>query len=184
MIAQVGLSILPGAATGFLAQFLAGVLSDSLVKTLAVRNGGIYEAEFRLFLMMPQALLSVIGFVGYGMSIQHGKPLWVVLLFHSFVTCSVPFGSLASLAYIVDSMPTLSQEALVATSVAKSIFVLLFASFINGWLETYGAQRVFVILGSLNLVVASLTVPLYIYGKLLRSWTSRSAMNTTTVSAP
>ena len=166
--------MLPGAASGLLAQFLAGLLSDFLAKSLARRNRGIYESEFRLWLMVPQAIFSFSGFLGFGISIQHGKPLWLVLLFYSMVTFSVPFGSLASLTYLVDSLPDHCPEALVSTVVVKSGFVLLFATFINGWLDRFGVERVFVVLGALNLFISLTTIPFYIWGKVMRMRTHRS----------
>lgn len=165
--------MLPGAATGLVGQMLAGYVSDHLVRKLAQRNKGIYEAEFRLLNMIPQTLFSFIGFCGFGVSVSQGRPLWLVLSFFSCVTFSVPFGSLASLTYLVDSVHR-QQEALVATILFKSFFVLIFSSVINGSITKYGVQRVFITLGILNLAISSCTLPFYIFGKVFRGAIAQS----------
>lgn len=172
--AQIGLTVLPGAATGILGQVLSGVLSDYVAQKLARKSNGVYEAEFRLLLMIPQTIFAVVGFCGFGITVSRGQPLWIVLLFFSCVTFSVPFGSLASLTYLVDSVQR-AQEALVATILFKSIFVLAFASVINGAITYYGVRSVFITLGLLNLAISCFTIPFYIFGKIVRGRIARSS---------
>ena len=41
------------------------------------------------------------------------------------------------------------------------------------WYENQGPLKVFSIIGTTHILVMSLTIPMYIYGKRARSWTAR-----------
>lgn len=56
-----------GAIVGFV---LCGLLSDSSAKWLTKRNKGVYEPEFRIWLVVPQLLLGGIGLYGFGWTAQ------------------------------------------------------------------------------------------------------------------
>lgn len=46
--------------------------------------------------------------------------------------------------------------------------------FVEGWLADAGALAVFNILGACFLAVCGLTVPLWVFGKRIRSWIARN----------
>jgi hypothetical protein len=45
---------------------------------------------------------------------------------------------------------------------------------IAGWLQTDGPLKVFSVIGTTHVLVISLTIPMYIFGKRARSWTARN----------
>lgn len=147
-----------------------------MIKKMMQRNRGQYEPEYRLLLMIPQTIFSVIGILGFGISVEHGKPLWIVLIFYACVAFSSPFGHLASIGYLVDAMPDLNQEALVSAMFVRSILTIVFASSINGWLDRFGTQRVFIAFGIFSFFISTLTIPFYILGKHCRAWISNVAV--------
>jgi MFS family permease len=171
---QIGLTALPGALVGLVGQLLGGLASDHLVKRMTRANADLCEPEFRLVLMIPQAIFSTIGFIGFGWTVACGMPLWLVLSFYASVSFSVAFGALSSMTYLMDSMPsiTLVQPAIVSVLLFRSYFNLLLASKMNGWLQHYGAKRVFIALGLANLAISLGTIPFYIYGKKMRFWST------------
>lgn len=58
-----------GAFIGSLLGFvIAGVLSDWSAKYMTRKNGGIYEPEFRLVLVIPQLVFGSIGLFGFGVT--------------------------------------------------------------------------------------------------------------------
>ena len=72
-VSAVGLvSISPLVAS--LLGFVAGPLNDWAVKKLARWNKGIYEPEFRLCLNFLTLILGVIGFFGFGGTLQNKDP--------------------------------------------------------------------------------------------------------------
>lgn len=177
---QIGLTVLPAAVTSLIAHFISGYISDWLVTGLTRRNNGVYEPEFRLLLMIPQAIFSTAGFFVYGYTTGHGLPLWSALSGLALVSLSSPFGSMASFGYVVDTLEKVNQEAIVAVIAVKSIFQLLLADVINGWVQRQGSEQVFFILGAVNLLVSLCTIPFYVYGKILRhkisSWSKLESL--------
>ena len=59
-----------GALLGFA---LAGVLSDSSARWLTRKNGGIYEPEFRMVIVIPMLIIGCAGL--YGSQLLQG--VWV-----------------------------------------------------------------------------------------------------------
>jgi hypothetical protein len=47
---------------------------------------------------------------------------------------------------------------------------------IANWLQDEGPLRVFSIMGGTHVAVTALTIPMYVYGKRLRSWTARNKL--------
>jgi hypothetical protein len=47
---------------------------------------------------------------------------------------------------------------------------------IANWLQSQGPLRVFGIMGGTHAAVTLLAIPVYIYGKRMRSWTARNSL--------
>jgi hypothetical protein len=97
-----------GAFLGALGGFLvAGGLSDISAKWLTRMNGGVYEPEFRLFLVIPQLVFGVMGLYGFGITIDGmflGQYGWAVpLMFFGFEVAGMVIGAVAGSLYIVDA---------------------------------------------------------------------------------
>jgi len=91
-----------GAVLGFL---VAGGLSDWSAKLLTRLNGGIYEPEFRIVLVIPQLLFGCTGLYGFGITsatIDNYSWFWPVFFFGLEVMGMV-IGAVASALYIVDA---------------------------------------------------------------------------------
>jgi MFS family permease len=91
-----------GALLGFL---VAGGLSDWSAKFLTRLNGGIYEPEFRIILVLPQLIFGCTGLYGFGITsasiVKYGW-FWPVFFFGLEVMGMV-IGAVASALYIVDA---------------------------------------------------------------------------------
>lgn len=100
-----------GAILGFL---LAGALADWSARWMAKRNGGVYEPEFRLLLVIPQMVLGCAGLYGFGASAVsvHSRSGWFAPEFcFTIEVMGMVLGAVASSLYIVDahsSFPPLS----------------------------------------------------------------------------
>jgi hypothetical protein len=73
--------------------FCSGRLSDAIVRRLAKRNGGVRVAEMRLPLAFPAILLTGVGLVVWGVSLDKGWH-WVVGQVGLFF-CELPFSFLS-----------------------------------------------------------------------------------------
>jgi hypothetical protein len=75
----VGLTYIGPLIGTFIGAAIAGPLSDYSARVLSKRNKGIYEPEFKLPPVILYSLFGIMGFVGYGWSLQVGQ-----LVFLSF----------------------------------------------------------------------------------------------------
>lgn len=89
-----------GALFGF---FISGALADWSAKYLTRRNGGVYEPEFRILLVVPQLVIGVVGLYGFAATCQ-GPYHWAVpIMFFGFEVAGMVIGAVASSLYIVDA---------------------------------------------------------------------------------
>ncbi|CAK7236181.1 hypothetical protein SCUCBS95973_009520 [Sporothrix curviconia] len=162
-----------GAIFGFI---IAGLLADWSAKKLTRMNNGIYEPEFRLVLVIPQLVFGVMGLYGFGITIDGMMKLkfsWVVpLVFFGFEVCGMVNGAVASSLYIVDAYRDLSIEGFTCLLIFKNFFSYGLTYKAYDWLVANGtkARPVFNALGSVQLVVCLLAIPMYIFGKRNRSF--------------
>lgn len=169
---QVGLTNLPLLVTGLLGAPASGWLADKVIRSMAKRNNGIYEPEFRLTLMSIAALLSTVAFFGLGASIHAGANIAWPLTFISLHSLAIPFASQAAYTYVVDCHPDDANQAFVTIGLVKSLLTFLATTSVNGWLESQGARTVFWSIGGVNLGLCALTIPMYIFGKRFRALVS------------
>ncbi|KAG0646929.1 putative MFS-type transporter [Hyphodiscus hymeniophilus] len=172
-VSQVGLISLSPFLLTIIGEAIAGPLNDYLCLVLTKRNHGIYEPEFRLVLMIPVLLLGITGFFGFGASV-HYETHWIgpVLAF-GFANMALAFASGCVFGYVIDSYEDLSEEAFVAIN-TRNLLTFGLTYFVNNWLAKDGVLAVFNVLGSCFIAVCLLTLPLWIFGKRLRSIIARS----------
>jgi MFS family permease len=90
--------------------FLGGHLSDVVCTRLARRNGGVRLPEMRLWLIYPAGLLSAIGLIIWGISVDKAYH-WIVgqVAFFLFAA-GIQMGNTVVCAYIVDCYPLQSMS--------------------------------------------------------------------------
>ncbi|KKY27249.1 putative cycloheximide resistance [Phaeomoniella chlamydospora] len=172
-VSQTGLISLSPFILTILGELISGPLNDWICLSLTRRNKGIYEPEFRLPLMIVTIILGTVGFFGFGATV-HFQTHWSgpVLCF-GFANMSLAFASTCVFGYVIDSYKSLAEEAFVAIN-ARNFLTFGLTYFVNSWLAESGALEVFCILGALFLLVCFFTVPLWIFGKKIRSWIGRN----------
>lgn len=93
-----------GALVGFV---LAGALADPSVKFMTRRNGGVYEPEFRILLIIPMTVIGCAGLYGFGITASQvitGKYHWSVpIAFFGLEVAGMVIGTVSSSLYIVDA---------------------------------------------------------------------------------
>ncbi|KAK4215311.1 major facilitator superfamily domain-containing protein [Rhypophila decipiens] len=165
-----------GAIIGFI---IAGGLADWTARVMTRRNNGVYEPEFRLVLIIPQMILGCAGLYGWGITVdgllKDKYHYTVPMTFFALEVAGMVIGAVASSLYIVDAYRDLAIEGFTCMIIFKNIFsfALTFKAF--DWLieNNTKARPLFNALGSVQLVVCLLTIPLYVYGKRLRSFSHR-----------
>lgn len=146
-----------GAILGFV---LAGLLSDSSVRWMTKRNGGIYEPEFRLVLVVPQLVFGCAGLYGFGITSNNvGRYGWFWPdFFFALEVMGMVLGAVASALYIVDAHREIAVEGFTCLLIFKNIFSfgLTFAAF--HWFGSGGIKGVFMAIASVQVVVCCSSV--------------------------
>ncbi|KAL9056571.1 MAG: hypothetical protein Q9162_002854 [Coniocarpon cinnabarinum] len=171
---QSGLVYISPFIGGVLGTAVAGKLSDVIVRHMTRRNGGLYEPEFRLVMAIPVAITTVIGLMGFGWSAEE-RDSWIVpTVFFGVISFGCSLGSTTAITFAVDSYRMYAGEALVTLNFAKNIcHGMVFSLFFNNWLQSDGAKTVFLAIGGVQIAFLSATIPMYIFGKRARMWTTR-----------
>ena len=101
--------------------FCSGRLSDFIVAKLAAKNSGIRTPEMRLWLAYPAALLSAIGLIVWGISVDKGYH-WIVGQVAFFIfAAGIQIGNTVVASYIVDSYPLQSMSVITFYSVLLNL---------------------------------------------------------------
>lgn len=155
-----------GALLGFA---LTGLLSDWSAKLLTRWNNGVYEPEFRMVLVIPQLILGCAGIYGFGYTSNDAKVygwFWPDFFF-ALVVMGMVCGAVASALYIVDAHRDMSIEGFTCLLVFKNLFAfgLTFKGF--DWIvdagrknRKEGIKNVFIAVGSVQLAICCLTLPM------------------------
>ncbi|KAK3900271.1 major facilitator superfamily domain-containing protein [Staphylotrichum tortipilum] len=165
-----------GAIIGFA---IAGALSDWSAKLMTKWNGGVYEPEFRIVLVIPQMVLGCAGLYGWGRTVDgllmETYHYAVPLTFFALEVAGMVIGAVASSLYIVDAYRDLAIEGFTCMIIFKNLFS--FGLTLRGfdWLvQTHTkATPLFNIIASVQLVVCLLSIPMYVFGKRIRSFFHR-----------
>lgn len=98
--------------TLFAEVFLGGRLSDFMVSKLAKRNNGVRVPEMRLWLIYPAGILTAIGLIVWGISVDRGYH-WIVgqVAFFLFAA-GIQTGNTVVCSYVVDGYPLQSMSVI------------------------------------------------------------------------
>jgi MFS family permease len=162
----VGIAPLIGSALGCL---LGGAACDWLGHTMAKRNNNVYEPESRLLVIAPALLTCVAGSFGLGESIERGMSAIVTAVFLAILNFGVGVGCTGIVSYTNDTFQERAGEAFGLAMLAKSAFAFGISFELNDFYATRGPRVFFFTWGGLTIGVMLLTVPMYIWGRRIRS---------------
>jgi MFS family permease len=145
-----------GAILGFV---VAGLFSDSSVKWLTKRNNGVYEPEFRMYLVVFQLFIGCIGLFMFGWTADNtAKYRWFwPAFFFSLEVMGMVIGAVASALYIVDAHRDIAIEGFTCLLVFKNIFSFGLTFSGLAWLRQ-GIWRVFWPVGIVQVVICMSTI--------------------------
>lgn len=154
-----------------------GYCSDLIVHHLTKRNNGIQEAEFRLWAMLPTAIICPLGMFLFGAGTQHDwnwfpSYFGLVLIGFGWGCC----GDL-SMSYLIDCYPNMVLEGMVGVSVINNTIGMIFSFVCDPWMDNMSIQNVFISTGVLEFFFIMLTVPMMIWGKACRKMTKQWYFN-------
>ncbi|KAL1847513.1 hypothetical protein Daus18300_013936 [Diaporthe australafricana] len=172
-VSQTGLISLSPFILTILGEVISGPANDWICVYLTKKNKGIYEPEFRLPLISVAVILGTVGFFGFGATIHYQTHWTGPVLCFGLANMSLVFAATCVFGYIIDAYRSHNEEAFVAIN-SRNLLTFGLTYFVNDWLVEQGPLVVFCILGGLFLFVCSLTIPLWIFGKRIRSIIGRT----------
>lgn len=122
---QSGLVYISPFVGGIFGTVIAGWVSDKLVRTMAARNGGVYEPEFRLVMGVPILISTAAGLMGFGWAASE-RDAWIVpTVFFGVAAFGCTLGSTTAVTFAVDSYKEFAGEALVTLNFSKSEWCIM-----------------------------------------------------------
>ncbi|KAL8846508.1 MAG: hypothetical protein Q9221_008411 [Calogaya cf. arnoldii] len=144
--------------TLFSEMFASGTLSDYIVAKLARKNAGVRLPEMRLWLAYPAALLSAIGLILWGISIDQGHH-WIVGQIAFFLFgAGIQMGNTVTASYVVDCYPLQSMSVITFYAVFINLSAFISPFFIAPWQAqsgftwTFAAQGIITFFGSVPVI--------------------------------
>jgi len=171
-VSGVGLVAISPLIGSIIGAFISGPIADWIVKYMSRRNNGIYEPEFRLVLIIITLIIGGMSFFGFGWSLQVQDPWIGPVIFYGMQYFGVGFMSIAVYGYLTDCHRDKAPEAFAAINL-RNIYSFGMNYFISSWISTQGPKEVFSIIGGIHVFICLMAIPMYIFGKRCRSWTSR-----------
>ncbi|KAF1967348.1 MFS general substrate transporter [Bimuria novae-zelandiae CBS 107.79] len=166
-----------GALIGGILGVVSGPLCDLSAKTLARKNAGVYEPEFRIPVNILAVTLLSIGWFVFAWALDHPFLHGGVYLC-SFCYGAVCFGtSVAGTStglYILDAFPTFATELFILQMMLKNFLFYAFSTFINEFVATRGPAHMCRVWGIVTVCGFVTCVPMYVFGKLNRRWVGRA----------
>ncbi|PYH46082.1 putative MFS transporter [Aspergillus saccharolyticus JOP 1030-1] len=154
---------------------ISALLSDWMNRTMIKFNRGRHEPEFRILLVIFQLISSGAGLYGFGLVandiVSYG---WLVAdIFFASVIVGMVMGGVSSALYIVDAHREIAIESFTCMLVFKNLFSFTLTFFAYNWLLTNGIRPAFLAIGSIQMGICALSVPMYVFGKWNRSFFHR-----------
>jgi hypothetical protein len=117
---MVGLSYLSCCIGVIVGSILSGPLSDWLQLRLTRRNGGIMEAEFRLWPFTLCLVLVPFSLILWGVGASQGIHWFGLIFAMGTLACSSVFGITLSVNYLIDSYHDISGDAIVTVILVRN----------------------------------------------------------------
>lgn len=166
-VAVMNVATLVGAVIGCI---MSGVLSDKHVLWLARRNNGVYEPEYRLWLLFITIVVSPVGLVMFGVGAAEGGkwPAWVV--YGGLACIGFGWGSIGdtAMSYLMDAYPEIVIQGMVGVSIINNTLACIFTFTCSLWLDSAGTKNTYIALAAIDFVSIAFIVPTLYYGKTWR----------------
>lgn len=169
---SVGLAHIGPIIGVFFANLYTGPMGDRFALWLARRRGGILEAEFRLWLFVPNLLLVPFGLILWGVGAAHGVHWFGEVFAMGVIAATALIALQLPIAYCLDSYYALASEAIVTVILIRNTMSFAIGYGITPWLTNMGYQNAFITCAFAGLAVTSTFGIMVTWGKSLQiaSW--------------
>ncbi|KAK6850987.1 hypothetical protein PG987_000621 [Apiospora arundinis] len=145
-----------------------GPVSDWSIKRFARRNGGVFEPEMRLWIVMPPTLFMAGGLCMFGVTAGQGMHWIYPSIGGAFFAFGL--GSYGDIAFtlVIDTYRDLVAESFVLVAFFRNAFSICVPVALTPWMTAMGVGYMYVTAGCISLFIGLLHIPLIIYGKRIR----------------
>lgn len=175
--AAVGIMNVPTLIGACLGCIYGGWFSDFFVTWMARRNGGVFEAEQRLWLLFPVAFIGPAGLMLFGIGSDKGWDWPLPYLGLGFIGFGWGCAGDLSMAYLQDAYPEMVLEGMVGVSVINNTIGCIFTFSAQYWIDAQTLSQVFIALGVLSWAFLMTTAPMIYWGKKCRRMTQKRYEN-------
>ncbi|OQE36331.1 hypothetical protein PENCOP_c012G03271 [Penicillium coprophilum] len=170
---QVGLMSLAPFIGTTIGSMIVAPVSDRLVVRLAKRNGGIFEPEMRLWILLVFSPLVPAGTLLFGYSLGHTQPWHFVAIGYALYGLAMGPISSTSLTYLTDAYTNIVADSLAGVTFLRNLFATIFVFAVTPWTAAVGIGNVFLTIGVLmSIILIPGTIAFLYYGKRIRHWTT------------
>ncbi|KAF5356150.1 hypothetical protein D9756_003690 [Leucocoprinus leucothites] len=169
---QIGLTNLGGLVGIVLATVIAGPLTDWGTVWLSKHNKGIYEPELRLFFVTAM-LLGIFGYAGWAVGTTHNMPWIGAVACIAMANFSMVMTGSAVITYMLDTHGPNALHVLAIVNFLKNMVLYGFTFFANGMVAQRGVKTSLLILAGCQAFCWLSSIPMYIFGKRVRSFIAR-----------
>ncbi|KAH8655981.1 major facilitator superfamily domain-containing protein [Tricladium varicosporioides] len=177
--AQVGFVNFAFVVGGIIGLCTAGPISDAVSIYLARRNGGVREAEMRLWTMIPYIAICLIGMVitGVGYQEHYNWPV-IVVVGYGFVGIECVSIPTILISYAVDCYKHIPGQIMVSATIVKNTFGFGMIFYFNDWAIRSGFIPPVMTLMALAVGICTIgTAVFLIWGKQFRRTTQGSKLH-------
>lgn len=156
----------------YIGAFIAGLVSSTLMALfydrlciwIARKNGGVYEPEFRLWIMWGCLIATILGFFGIA------NAGWTVgyiaaAAWYGLIEISIVIAAIACAAYIVDGYRAHTVEIFIISASIKNVLYWSVSLYVSDWVLRDGVVKVYNIMGAFLTPIVLVSIPMYIWGK-------------------
>lgn len=165
--------------TALIALPIFGHGSDLTIKWFANRRGGVHEPEIRLIPLILPIIVGTFTAVLYGQGATHPDQYhWFVYAWAiaAYYFCFVG-ANIVAITYLLDSYPMRAGPLLIIICAFRGFIAFGVSYGITPMTDTLGFDGAYGVFGGLTAAFGLLGIPVYFYGKKLRTITGRFTKN-------
>jgi MFS family permease len=169
----VGLSYISPLIGSLLGALWGGWVGDKVAIYLARRNGGVREAEHRLWVLILSAIIGASGFILWGVGAANEVHWSGPVVGCGMVEFAIVVGASVSLAYGIDCFKEIAGESIILIIVIRNTIGFGFSYGITPWLAADGYTKTFVAVAMLSLGTTLTFLLMVFFGKSLRKMSAK-----------
>ncbi|EAW15152.1 putative MFS transporter [Aspergillus clavatus NRRL 1] len=166
---MVGLSYIACCLGVIAGSLFTGRFSDWLTIKLARRNGGVMEAEQRLWPSLACLILVPGSLLLWGIGAAHGIHWFGLLVGMCLLALTSACGVTLSVNYLVDSYRELSGDAMASVMLVRNTMSFAIGYGITPWVQNMGYQNCFISAAFVGLAISAVFLAMVKWGKMFRT---------------